>query len=70
MGSIDILPISRVLYEFDKEDGTVVFIERNNTIYMGDNIIDYLANPIQCEDNDAIVDLRPKVYDPNKNNSQ
>ena len=29
-----------------------------------------LDNPIQCEDNALRVDLRPKLYDPNNNNSQ
>ena len=48
----------------------MVLIEHNNKIYMGDNMIDYLDNTIQCEDNDVIVDLRPKVYYPNKNNAQ
>ena len=37
---------------------------------MGDNMIDYLANPIQCEDNDVRIDLRPKLYYPNNNNTQ
>ena len=48
----------------------MVLLEHNNTIYMGDNIIDSLANPIQCEDNDVRGDSRPKVYDPNNNNAQ
>ena len=30
--SIDNILIAHVLYEFNKEDGTVVFIEHNNTI--------------------------------------
>ena len=33
-------------------------------------MIDYLDNPIKCEDNDVRVNLHPKVYDPNKNNAQ
>ena len=37
---------------------------------MGDNVIYSLNNPIQCEDIDVRVDLRPKVYYPNKNNAQ
>ena len=59
--SIYKLPISYALYEFDKEDRTVVFIEHNNTIYMGDGIINSLANPIKCEDNDVRIDLITKV---------
>ena len=56
--------------EFDKEDGTVVLIEHKNTIYMGDNMIDSLANPIQCGDNDARIDLRPKLYNTKNNNAE
>ena len=37
---------------------------------MGDDKNDYLANPIQCEDNDMRVDLGPKLYYPNNNNTQ
>ena len=37
---------------------------------MGDNMIDYWANLIKCEDNDVRVNLRPKVYDKNNNNKQ
>ena len=61
LGSIDNLPIAHVLYEFDKENGNVVLLEHNNTIYMGDDMIDSLDNPIQCEDNYVRVDLRQKV---------
>ena len=68
--SIDNIPISDVLYEFDKEDGTVVWLEHNNTIYKGDNMIDSLDNPIQCEDNYTRIDLHPKVYNLNNNKNQ
>ena len=43
----------------DKEDGTVVLLEHNTTIYMKDYMIDSLDNPILCEDNDMRFDLRP-----------
>ena len=66
---IDNLPIAHVLYAFNKEDGNVVLIEHNNTIYMGDDMINLLANSIQCEDNYLIINLRPKVYDTNNNNA-
>ena len=36
---------------------------------MGYDMIDSFTNPIQCEDNYVRVDLRPKLYYPNKNNS-
>ena len=45
-------------------------LEHNNTIYMRDDFIDSLANPIQCEDNALRFDLLPKLYYPNNNNSQ
>ena len=35
---------------------------------MGDEIIDSLVDPIQCEDNSVRVNLCPKVYDLNNNN--
>ena len=70
MEYIENLPIAHVLYAFDKEDGTVVFLVHNNTIYMGDGMINSLANLIQCEDNNERINLRPKAYDTNRNNSQ
>ena len=33
-------------------------------------MVNSLTNPIQCEDNDVRIDLRPKFYDPNSNNAQ
>ena len=48
----------------------MVLIEHNNKIYMKDDMIDTLANPIQREDNYARVDLRPKAYYPNNDNAQ
>ena len=62
--SIDNQPIPHVLYAFDKEDVTVVFLEHNNTICMGGNMIDYLANPIQCEDNNVRIGMSPKLCYP------
>ena len=37
---------------------------------MGDYMIYYLDNPIQCEDNDVRMDLCPKVYEYNNNDAQ
>ena len=70
MGSIDNLPIVHVLYAFDKEYVTVVLLEHNNTIYIGDDMIYSLDIPIQCRDNNLRIDLRPQIYDPNNNNAQ
>ena len=67
--SLDKLPIANVLYRFDKEDVTVVSLEHNNTIYLVDNMIDSLTNPIHCDDDDMRFDIVPKVYYPNNNNS-
>ena len=64
LGCIDNLPIAHVLYEFDKEDVTVVLLEQINTIYIGCNMINSLSNPTQCEDNDVRINLRPKLYCP------
>ena len=33
-------------------------------------MINQLANPIQCEDNDVRVDFCPKIYYPTNNNAQ
>ena len=38
----------------------MVLLEHNNTIYMVEDMINSLANPIQCEDNDARMSLCPK----------
>ena len=37
---------------------------------MGDDMINYLAKPIQCEDDNARIDLHPKLYYQNNNNVQ
>ena len=69
MGSIYNLYIDRVFYGFDKEDRTVVLLEHNNTIYLGDNMINTLTNPIICDDDNVRFDLLPKLYYPNNNNA-
>ena len=48
----------------------MVLFEHNNTIYMGDDMINSLANPIQFEYHDLRIHLHPKLYYPNKNNAQ
>ena len=70
MVSIDNLTISHVLYKFDKDDVTMDFLEHNNTIYTEDNIINYLAKPIKCEDSDKRIGLSKKLYDTNNNNTK
>ena len=51
------LPVVNVLYAFDKEYGTNILLEHSNTIFMGENMDDSLADTIQSEDNDIWVDL-------------
>ena len=48
----------------------MVLIEYNNTIYLVEDMINSLANPLKFEDNYVIIELRPKVYYPNNNNAQ
>ena len=48
----------------------MVLLEHNKNIYKADDMINSLDNPIRCEENDVIIDLHPKVYDPNNNNAQ
>ena len=45
-------------------------LENNNTIYMGYDMIDSLANPIQLEDNYVRIGLCTKLNDPNHKYAQ
>ena len=49
-----------LLYVYDYEEGPVVSIKHNNTIYMGDNMDDSLSNSMQLEEDGVRVDIRPK----------
>ena len=48
----------------------MVFLEHDNTIHMGGNVINSLSNPIQSEYNYVKIDLHTKVYYPNNNKLQ
>ena len=48
----------------------MVVLEQNTIIYMGEDMINSLANPIQCEDNNMRIDLRQKLYYLNNKNPQ
>ena len=61
LGSLKDLPIAHVLYAYDSHDGETIILEHNNTIYLGEDLQDSLANPIQSEENDVRIDIRPKV---------
>ena len=62
LGSLDGIPFANVLYACDLCNGTVVLLEHTNTIYLGKDMNDSLANPIQCEKNGVRIDIRPKAY--------
>ena len=70
LGKLNDLPFANVLYAYDRLDGTTVLLEHNNVIYLGDNMEDSLATPIQCEENNVHVDLRPKRYCQDDTNCQ
>ena len=57
LGKLDNLPYAHVLYAYDHEEGQVVLLEHNNTIYTGNNMDDVLPNPIQSEE----AGMRSKV---------
>ena len=59
---LDNLPFAHILYTYDHAEGSVILIEHNNTIYMGENMDDSLSNLIQSEEVGVGVDLRPKYY--------
>ena len=60
LGQLDNLPIANVLYAYDTQDGHVLILEANNCIYLGNEMEDSLANPIQAEEMGVRVDTRPK----------
>ena len=70
LGSVPNLPLANVLYAYDSQDGQVYVIECNNSIYLGEDMTDSLVNPIQCEDNNVRVDIRPRVYYPDCTSAQ
>ena len=70
LGSMNGLPIAHVVYAHDALDGSVLLLECNNAIYLGENMEDSLINPIQCEENGVRVDVRPRVYYPSSSTAQ
>ena len=62
LGKLYNLAYAHVLYAYDHEDESVLLLEHNNTIYLGDAIQDNLSNPIQSEEIGVRIDLRPKYY--------
>ena len=70
LGRLENLPIANVLYAYDKPDGSTILLVHNNVIYLGDNMDDSLANPIQSEEHGVRIDLRPRKYYPNESTAQ
>ena len=64
LGLMKNLPIANVVYAYDSPDGRILLLENHNTIYLGDAMEDSLVNPIQSEENNVRVDLRPKRFYP------
>ena len=50
------------LYEYDTPEGETHILESNNAIYLGSKMTDLLVNPIQSEENDVKIDVRPQQY--------
>ena len=65
LGKLENLPIANVVYAYDTSDGDTLLLENNNTIYLGDQMNDSLINPIQAEEHDVRIDIRPQKYYPN-----
>ena len=49
--------MAKVLYAYDKIDGRTIILEHNNTIYLGGDMDDSLANPIQSEEIGIRIDF-------------
>ena len=64
LGSLKNLPIVNAVYAYDYNDGHTILLENFNAIYIGDDMEDSLVNPVQCEDNNVHVDLRPQCFYP------
>ena len=62
MGKLNYLYMAHVVYAYDLNDGSTLLLENRNAIYMGENMNDSLLNPIQCEENDVRIDLRPAKF--------
>ena len=66
LGSMKNLPIVNVVYAYDHANGQTLLIENHNAIYLGEHMNDSLLNPIQAEENNVHIDLRPKRFYPHE----
>ena len=62
LGSVSNLIIENAVYAYDNPDGTVLLLECNNLIYLGQKMSDSILNPIQAEEVGFRVDTQPKLY--------
>ena len=62
LGKLENSAYAHLLYAYDHDDGSVLLIEHNNTIYLGDTMQDSLSNPMQSEEISIRIDLRPRHY--------
>ena len=70
LGKLENLPLVHVVYAYDQPDGHTILLEHNSVNYLGDQMGDSLANPIQIEEFNVRMDLRPKKYYPHYETSQ
>ena len=60
LGTIPNLPIANILYAYNNNGVKTYIIKCNISIYLGDRMDDLLVNPIQAEESDVRVNVRPK----------
>ena len=60
IGSTEDVPIENVLYVYDLSYGTTIILEHKNKICMGNDMFNFLANPIQSEEYGNTVEMRPR----------
>ena len=62
LGKLKDLPLANIVYVYDKPDLNTILLEQNRVIYLGWDMPNSLANPIQSEGFGMRVDLRLKQY--------
>ena len=62
LGKLENMAYAHVLYAYDHEDRSVLLLEHNNTIYLGDAMQDSLSYPVQSEEISIRMDLHPRYY--------
>ena len=70
LGTLKDLRMAHVGYAYDTPYGETYILRVNNAIYLGEHMDDCLANPIQCMENDTMIDLRPRKFYQNDASAQ